>query len=66
MTITCATAEAAVQVLDVLIAAQLHVGLDYHVEPPDGFGPPITFTFMTDLPADVIRQLRAILATTIR
>jgi hypothetical protein len=65
MTITCATAEAAVQVLAVLIAAQLHVGLDYRVEPPDGFGPPITFMFMTDLPADLLRQLRAIPDTTI-
>jgi hypothetical protein len=52
-------------VLAVLIAAQLHVGLDYHVEPPDGLGPPITFTFMIDLPADVLRQLRAIPDTTI-
>jgi len=63
MTITCATAEAAVQVLAVLIAAQLHVGIDYRVEPPDALGPPITF--MTDLPANVLRQLQAIPDTTI-
>jgi len=65
MTITCATVTAAVQVLAVLIAAQLHVGLDYRVEPPDALGPPITFTFMTDLPADALRQLDAIPDTAI-
>jgi hypothetical protein len=65
MTITCATTEAAVQVLGVLNTAQLRVGVDYRVDPPDGFGLPITFTFITDLPADVLRQLSAIPDTTI-
>ena len=65
MTITCATLLAAAQVLDVLMAAQLRIGLDYRVEPPHAFGPPITFTFIIDLPADVLRQLRAIPDTTI-
>jgi hypothetical protein len=65
MTITCATIDAAVAVLAVLITAQLHVGLDYHVEPPDPFGPPITFTILVDLPADVLRQLRVIPDTSI-
>jgi hypothetical protein len=65
MIITCGTGEAAVQLLAMLIAAQLRIGLDYRVEPPDALGPPISFTFMTDLPATVLSQLRTIPHTTI-
>jgi len=65
MTITCATTEAAVQVLAMLNTARLRVGLDYRADPPAGFGLPITITFMTDLPADVLHQLSAIPDTTI-
>ena len=65
MIITCATIQAAAQVLTVLMAVQLRVDLDYRVDPPDGFGPPITFTILVELPADVLGQLRAIPDTTI-
>ena len=65
MAITCATLLAAAKVLNVLMAAQLHIGIDYHVEPPNAFSPPITFTIRADLPADVLLQLRAIPDTTI-
>jgi hypothetical protein len=40
--------------------ATARIGLDYRIEPPDALGPPITFSFITDLPADVLRQIHAI------
>ena len=64
MTITCATLHAAAQVLDVLIRANLRLGHDFRIAPPSS-GAPIRITVLVDLPADVLRQLRAIPDTTI-
>jgi hypothetical protein len=65
MTITCATTDAAVAVLAVLIDARLTAGRDFHTAITVPFGPPITYTVLVALPADVLRQLRAIPDTTI-
>jgi hypothetical protein len=64
MTIICATAEAAVQVLAVLTGANLRLGRDFHIAPLDG-GAPIRITVLVALAADVLHQLRAIPDTTI-
>ena len=64
MTITCATLHAAAHVLDVLIRARLRLGHDFRIAPLDG-GAPIRITVLATLPADVLRQLRAIPDTTI-
>jgi hypothetical protein len=64
MIITCATIEAAVQVLAVLIDARFSSGRDFHIVPQDG-GAPIRITVLVDLPAGVLRQLRAIPDATI-
>ena len=65
MTITCTTLLAAAKVVAVLTTAQLRIGLDYRVEPPEPFEPPTTFTILVDLPASILDQLRAIPDTTI-
>jgi hypothetical protein len=64
MIITCATIEATAQVLAVLLDARLMPGRDFHITPQDG-GVPITVTILADLPAGVLRQLRALPDTTI-
>ena len=65
MTVTCATVEVAVQVLAVLIEARLWPGREFRITVSDPLCPPFTFTVLVDLPADVLRQLRAIPDTTI-
>jgi hypothetical protein len=64
VTITCATLPAAAQVLDVLIRANLRLGHDFRIAPLDG-GAPIRITVLANLPAYMLRQLRAIPDTTI-
>jgi hypothetical protein len=64
MIILCATFEAAAQVLAVLNQAHLRLGRDFHIAPMDG-GAPILISVLVELPADVLRQLRAIRDTTI-
>ena len=64
VTITCATLPAAAQVLDVLFRANLRLGRDFRIAPLDG-GTPTRITVLVDLPAVVLRQLRAIPDTTI-
>ena len=59
MIILCATLEAAAQVLAVLTQAHLRLGLDFHIAPLNG-GAPMRITVLATLPADVLRQLRAI------
>jgi hypothetical protein len=64
MTITRATIEATAQVLAVLLDARLRPGRDLHIAPLDG-GAPVRMTVRADLPADLLRQIRAIPDTTI-
>ena len=64
MIVTCATLQAAAQVLAALIQARLRLGHDFRIAPMNG-GTPIRITILVDLPADMLRQLRAIPDTTI-
>jgi len=64
MTIICATMQAAAQVLAVLIQAHLRVGQDFGARALD-CGAPVRITLLVELPADVLRQIRAIPDTTI-
>jgi len=59
VTITCATLHAAAQVLDALIQANLRLGRDFRIAPLDGDAT-IRITVLVNLPAEVLRQLRAI------
>jgi hypothetical protein len=62
--ITCATLEAAAQVLAVLMRANLGLGFDYHIAPLSGSAP-IRVAVLVSLLPDVLHQLRAIPDTTI-
>jgi len=64
MIVSCATIKAAAQVLTVLIQARLRRGRDFRIAPLDG-GASFRITVLVDLPADVLRQVRAIPDTTI-
>jgi hypothetical protein len=64
VTITCATIEAAAQVLTVLIRANLGLGFDYDITPLDA-PIPIRITVRVNLPLHMLRQFRAIPDTTI-
>jgi hypothetical protein len=61
--IICRTIVAAVAALKVLYRANLRLGHDFRVEPPAAA--PVHIRFLVGLPADVLRQLRAIPDTTI-
>jgi hypothetical protein len=64
MVITCATIEAAAQVLAVLIQARLQLGSDFRIAPLEGTTP-LRIIILVELPADVLRQLHGIGDTTI-
>jgi hypothetical protein len=65
MTITCTTTDAATQALAVLIDAGLIPGRHFQIAVSVPFGPPISYTIVVDLLADVLHQLRAVRDTTI-
>jgi hypothetical protein len=63
--ITCTTIDATVAVQAALIDAQLWPRSTFYIAVSVPFGPPITFTVLVELPADVLRQLSAIPDTTV-
>jgi hypothetical protein len=64
MTIACRTIEAAGEALGVLIQANLRLNRDFHIGPLDGTKP-LHIAVLVDLPADILRQLRAVPGATI-
>ena len=60
MQIECATTIAAAQVLFVLSDAELRAGQAFRMTGPCLPHPPIRFTLLVNLPADVVCQLQAI------
>ena len=65
MQIVCATPQAAVQVLDILYAAQLQPVRDFAITPLLSTTPPLIFTMLVILTAAQVAKIRAVADTTI-
>jgi predicted permease len=65
MQITCATVEAAGQVLFILMGAQLQPIRDFEIRPVIRLVPPVIFTPLVVLPATLLDRVRALPDSTI-